>query len=69
MAVYACFRKLECIFLEVNHIFHKLFLRFAFTIEVSIDTTDIMAVNGCFYKPEYIFYEVNHVFHEVSYQN
>ena len=40
MAVYACFRRLECILLEVNRIFHKLFLRFAFKIEVSIDTTD-----------------------------
>ena len=46
MTVYACLRKLECIFLEVHRIFHKLFLKFAFKIEVSIDTTDMWKAYG-----------------------
>ena len=59
MTVYACFRKLECIFLEVNGLFDKLFLGFAFKIEVSIDTTDIWKTYDsesvvCLHKFEYI---------------
>ena len=46
MTVYACFRKLECSFFEVNRVFHQLFLRFAFKLEVSIDTADIWKACG-----------------------
>ena len=46
MTVFVCFRRPECIFTEVNRAFQKLFLRFAFKIEVSIDTTDIWKAYG-----------------------
>ena len=39
METYVCFHKLQYICYEANHVFHKLSIRFAPTLELLINTT------------------------------